>query len=841
MSARERLLKQFRELVGVRLERINRRIVELEAGASVEAGRTVLRELHGLKGEARMMGFDDINTVVHEMEELVRSTERVEHALSAGSIDALLQAGDAVLVLAGASPEPQQTPPEVARLVRWLQQCTRAEASGQGESGTAPGAPLKVDPSTPSASASMQAAALRVDPSTPGTATQAPPVRREPQERDEQDVTPAWGSAPLGVATGPSLVSRQAPAPAPAPVPPAASRTPMGGRTVAVEPPRAQSSAASTASTTINRMPPATPEPPLTRTATVTTGVRSGDRADGSVRIGVASLDLLTSAVTNLTQVSRRRELATLRRLELARELSLLARAAEDLGLAGGMLAERLGRAKELAAELHREAKLLANEELRDLGYVADEVQRLRMLPLSVLFEPYPRMVRDLARELGKEVELVVDGEDTRADRAVVEALRDPLLHLVRNALDHGLESRVDRVASGKHPRGRLTLGAAREGNRLVLRVEDDGVGLEPALLRRSAVRKGFLDEATASALTDQAARELIFLSGFTSREVATDISGRGVGLDAVRSSLRALGGDVLVESTPGRGTRFELRVPVSLTVAPLLFVKVAEETLCLSAAHVSRAVKVEASQVKEVAGRAVLEVEGEAMPFASLGALLGLGPDQVAEEGALVLAVRSQGATAALAVDRVLEESVQAILPLKGLLGSFPHLTGATTLADGRLAMVLSAAHLIAGAQGAMGLRVPRAPAPARPPPAPRRRILVVDDSPLTRELIGSLLEAVGYDVLMATDGMEALELLNGTKVDLVCSDLEMPRVDGLELTRRLKAHPTHKVLPVVILTTRGGEEDRQRGLAAGANGYITKGDLVRQDLVDVVGRLLG
>ncbi|HYO71274.1 MAG TPA: ATP-binding protein, partial [Archangium sp.] len=579
MSAREKLLKQFRELVGVRLERINRRIVELEAGASLEAGRTVLRELHGLKGEARMMGFDAINSVVHEMEELVRSTERAEHAMSAGSIDALLHAGDAVLVLAGASPEPAQPAPEVGKLVRWLQECTRAEVSGQV-------APAPVPSPSP--------------PPVPRGAPAAP-VRKEAQEKerdDGEDDTPAWGSAPLNVMVS-SLVSRQAPPPVPSPP----ARPPLVGRSVPVEPPRAQASATTTATTSINRMPPATPEVPV-RTGSVP-GVRSGDRADGSVRIGVASLDLLTSAVTNLTQVSRRRELATTRRLELARELSLLARAAEDLGPAAAALSERLGKAKELAAALHREAKLLANEELRDLGYVADEVQRLRMLPLSVLFEPYPRMVRDLARELGKEVELVVDGEDTRADRAVVEALRDPLLHLVRNALDHGLESRVDRVATGKHPRGRLTLGAARDGNRLVLRVEDDGVGLEPALLRRAAVRKGFLDEASASALTDQAARELIFLSGFTSREVATDISGRGVGLDAVRSSLRALGGDVLVASTPGGGTRFALRVPVSLTVAPLLFVKVGEETLCLSAVHVSRAVKVEASQIREVAGRA--------------------------------------------------------------------------------------------------------------------------------------------------------------------------------------------------------------------------------------------
>ncbi|WP_434388910.1 hybrid sensor histidine kinase/response regulator [Melittangium boletus] len=815
MSGREKLLKQFRELVGVRLERINRRIVELEAGASPDAGRTVLRELHGLKGEARMMGFDTINTVVHEMEELVRSTERAEHALSADSIDALLRAADAVLVLSGAAgQEPVQSPPEVGKLVRGLQECTRAEITGLGAA--APPPPV----ATPRA---------------------GPPIaRRESVEESAEETTPAWGSVSLSAAS-PSLVSRSAP-PVPPAIAPASSSTrpPPPGRASSLEPPRAAPPASVTVATSISRMPPAVPEPP--RPSPVTAAVRTADRADGSVRIGVASLDRLTSAVTNLTQVSRRRELATTRRLDLARELSLLARAAEDLGPAALLLAERLGRAKELAAGLHREEKLLANEELRDLGYVADEVQRLRMLPLSVLFEPYPRMVRDLARELGKEVELVVDGEDTRADRAVVEALRDSLLHLVRNALDHGLESRVDRVAAGKHPRGRLTLSAARDGNRLVLRVEDDGVGLEPSVLRRAAVRKGFLDEAAASGLTDQAARELIFLSGFTSREVATDISGRGVGLDAVRSSLRALGGDVVVASHGNQGTRFELRVPVSLTVAPLLFVKVAEETLCLSAAHVSRALRVEASQIKEVAGRGVLEVDEQPMPFASLGALLGLSPEQEAGEGALVLVVRSQGSMAALAVDRVLEESVQAILPLKGLLGHFPHLTGATTLADGRLSMVLSAAHLIANARGLSGFRGSRASAVTpRPAPPPRRRILVVDDSPLTRELIGALLEAVGYDVVMATDGLEALDLLVNTQVDLVCTDLEMPRADGLELTRRLKAHPTHKVLPVVILTTRGGEEDRRRGLAAGADGYITKGDLVRQDLVDVVRRLLG
>jgi two-component system chemotaxis sensor kinase CheA len=917
----DRLLKQFRDLVTVRLERINRALMELESGANAEAGRGVLRELHGLKGEARMMGFDNINALVHEMEELVRCTEPQRYSLSPPSADALLLAADAVLLLSGALPS-ADPPPQVDALVASLQACIRTEADrvallvvppsvagpGTGSSSAPaapgrdevmpavrrePGSPGDLAPESPRAGAtvghgSVSASSMRAGGTSgqavtplhkgapglatgPGSAPGASAPLRTPgtplttaasglgaSASPRPPGTPLAGTGP-GAASGTSAppwspgtpLTATGPGPASgASVPPWSSGTPLVGtgpgaasgvsaRSLGAPlaaAASAASSAASAAAATMGRMPAATARTPTG----ATTPARQGEaRTDTPVRIGVASLDLLTSAVTNLTQVARRRELANARRLALARELSQLAREAEDLGPAGAALAARLGSAKELAAALHRESKLLSNAELRDLGMVVEEVQTLRMLPLSVLFEPYPRMVRDLSRALGKEVELVVDGEDTRADRAVVEALREPLMHLVRNALDHGLETRVDRVASDKNPRGCLTLRAAREGSRIVLRVEDDGMGLDPAQLRRVAVRKGFLDESAANALSDAAARELIFLPGFTSREVVTDLSGRGVGLDAVRTSIQGLGGDVGVESAPGWGTIFEVRVPVSLTVAPLLFIQVGEETLALSATHVSRALKVETANLCEVAGRPSLLVEGRVLPLSSLASLLGLAPERPVREGELVLVVRSQGGAAALVVDRVLEERVQAILPVKGVLARFAHLTGATSLADGRLAMVLSAAYLTSSAQGTAPLRLPRSASATAE--SLRRRILVVDDSPLTRELISNLLEAVGYDTVMAGDGAEALELMDAHPLDLVVTDLEMPGVDGLELTRRLKGHPSHSRLPVVILTTRGGEEDRRRGLAAGADGYITKGDLVRQDLVDVVGRLLG
>jgi two-component system chemotaxis sensor kinase CheA len=829
VTPRDRLLKQFRDLVGVRLERINRSIVDLESGGNVETGRKALRELHGLKGEARMMGFDSINVLVHEMEELVKSSEPAQYQMSHDSADALLKSADAVTILSGLVASDDA--PEVEKLVAWLRERTRLE---QGQHGSMPEpVVLPIVPKTGTSGTGQPTAAQGATPSAsqPATPPSTPPSPRF--------FTPIpTGALPPGPPSASSRASGTPPGSTPSAGTTALSpgSTPVAAQTAR---PTASASAAQSSArpATSSASGPASSTAPQQGASAQPS--RPEPRADSSVRIEVSSLDMLTSAATNLLQVARRRELANGRRLALARELAQLAREAEDLGAAGSPLAAKLSKTKDMAAALHREAKLLANEELRDLGQVVEEVQRVRMLPLSVLFEPYPRVVRDMARELGKEVDLVVDGEDTRADRAVVEALREPLLHLIRNALDHGLESRVDRVASGKRPKGSLTLRAAREGNRIVLRVEDDGVGLDTVMLRKVAVRRGFLDEMAAGTLTESQARDLIFLSGFSSREVATHISGRGVGLDAVRSAVQLLGGDVGVESAPGWGTIFEIRVPVSLTVAPLLFVKAGDETLALSATHVTRALKLDLSSMTELAGRPALDVDGRVLPFCHLSGLLGLAAERAPLEGELVLVVRSQGATAALAVERVLEERVQAILPLKGLLGRFGHLSGATTLADGRLAMVLSAAYLTAGAHGSLSVKLPRAA--ARSEEIQRRRILVVDDSPLTRELISALLEAVGYDTVAASDGAEALHLLSNTHVDLVVTDLEMPGLDGLELTRQLKHHEVYNRLPVIILTTRGGEEDRQKGLAVGANGYITKGDLVRQDLVDVVKRLLG
>lgn len=741
-GGRDRLLAQFRELVIERLARINRALMTLESGPDDESGKQALRELHGLKGEARMMGFAEVNALVHEMEELVRAAQGRGYALAGGSVDALLVVSDAVAVLAGAV---AGEPPDLERLLTWLKQATEAEHTV----GASPAAP----PPAPSAPPAPPA------PSAPSTISAAP--------------TPGPESR---VATG--SFSTQA--------------------LKAVEPTRV---------------------------------------IDASIRITQRSLEVLTSATTNLQQRARQSELNAARRRQLSRELVALHRLAEDLGPAAAELATRLGRAKELSSELNRRSSMLATEELKDLSVLAEEITALRMVPLAVLFESYPRMVRELAKDLGKELDLVVEGEDERIDRSVLDALKDPLLHLVRNAIDHGVETREARVGQGKSPRGNVLLQARREGERLVLRVKDDGMGLSAAHLREVAVRKGLLDTQSAAGLSDAAAIDLVFLAGFSSRDQVSDVSGRGVGLDVVRTKLLSIGGEVTVDTTPGKGSIFELRVPVSLTVAPVLFVQVGDERLCLTASNVVRAFTVEAGQLREVAGKPAVLVDDEVLPFSSIASLIYAAPERPASEGELVLVLRGRGQSAAIAVDRVLEERVQAVLPLKGLLARFTHLSGATPLSDGDLALVLSAPHLVAtvhGRERRLGAAVNRTKE------ARRQKVLVVDDSPLTRELLVSLLESVGYQIIQAPDGQQALEVLSREAVDIVVTDLEMPNVDGLELTRRLKSHATWRALPVVIVTTRGSEADRRSGMEAGADGYVTKGDLVRQDLVDVVARLL-
>jgi two-component system chemotaxis sensor kinase CheA len=561
------------------------------------------------------------------------------------------------------------------------------------------------------------------------------------------------------------------------------------------------------------------------------------ERLDAIWSTGAA---LLLAARQEDAQASRAEVLARdLRkaRLGLAGARPVLTHAAETTAGLTARAARLALAAEERLRRLERELLALRGQ-LADEGRamaqgtrrLAAEIRELRLVPWGEATAGLDRVARDVAQALRKEVEVVVEGAGLEVDQSVVAALRDPLAHLVRNAVDHGLEAPAARAAAGKPPRGLIKLTAQVAGPRVLVQVSDDGGGLDAEALRSAAERRGIpVPEDRARLL------ELVFLPGFSTRERADEVSGRGVGLDAVASTVRALRGHLRVESEPGRGTAFTLSLPATLHGMRALVARDGGQPFALAATEVERVARVTPDRLRTSDGRPVLVLDAP-VPAAPLSHVLGLaaGPwDPAARRLAVVLSMG--GRRGALLVEDVLAERELALEPLGEGLASQPFVAGAALLAAGDLALVLRSDELLDA------LRAAPAAAPQRAAPAARkRRIVLADDAATTRALARSLLEAAGYEVAVAPDGEAALALLSQNGADLVLSDVEMPRMDGIELTRAVRATPRLAKTPVVLLTGLASEEDRRRGLEAGADAYLVKSSFDQRVLLDTVAELL-
>jgi two-component system, chemotaxis family, sensor kinase CheA len=461
---------------------------------------------------------------------------------------------------------------------------------------------------------------------------------------------------------------------------------------------------------------------------------------------------------------------------------------------------------------------------------------RARMVPVSTATDTLHRAVRDVARAGGKQVQFEVRGDDTELDRGVLQQLNDALLHLVRNAVDHGLEGAEERVAAGKPAGGTVRLHAMQLGSEVILSVSDDGRGVDLPAVRREAARRG----ADVDAMSDDEALYLVFRSGLSTAGFVSDVSGRGVGLDVVRTSLDSVRGRVDVRSEAGAGTEFRLIVPITLAVLPCLLLRAAGQDFAVPMHSVLLATGAAAETSAE--GRPLLRLGEQVVPVADLGDVLGGEP---ADGPVIVLA----GVTRrhAFRVEALLGQRDVVVKGLSRLLPRLEVLAGASVEPDGRILLVLDAAGVISRARlsrrspfleqpGAAG--VAGGDAGARPSAA---RVLVVDDALTIRELQRSILERAGYRVRTASDGREALDRLAEEIPDVVLTDIEMPRLDGFALTEAIRAQPQLANLPVVILTSRASDDDRHRGLEAGADAYIIKSAFDETALLAVVERLLG
>jgi two-component system chemotaxis sensor kinase CheA len=509
-------------------------------------------------------------------------------------------------------------------------------------------------------------------------------------------------------------------------------------------------------------------------------------------------------------------------------------------------LGEELGRIERVLGDVGTDLSRGTDRLAAISSALREQVMRLRMVPVGGVFRKHVRTVRDLAAKLGKRARLELVGEDTELDKLLVEALDEPLMHLVRNAVDHGLEGTDARATAGKSPEGVVTLAASHRGNQVEVRISDDGRGLDPARLRARAVDKGLLSPDEAETLDDRAARELIFRAGFSTAATVSEVSGRGVGMDVVRQTIvNRLKGTIEVESTTGQGSAFVLKLPLTLAIIQVLVARAGGETFAIPLDTVARVLAIAPGDIRMIGDREVVEVRGKHLPLIRLEQVLGLDDGMEAGGDVLQLVLTEQGGQLyALACDHLLGKKEIVIKSLGPLLTAVPCVAGATLLGD-RCALILDVPAIVRRA-----LAQPSAPRPVRAAGDAAARatagapasaqVLLVEDSDIVRESLRRLLVDAGYLVTVAVDGQHGLELAKTKRFDLVSTDVMMPRMDGYELTRALRAMPEYADAPIVMVTSRGERIDRVRGFDAGVDEYITKPH-DRQLLLRVVKKLLG
>ena len=472
-----------------------------------------------------------------------------------------------------------------------------------------------------------------------------------------------------------------------------------------------------------------------------------------------------------------------------------------------------------------------------------DQALACRMRPFADAVGGFPRLVRDVSRSLGKQVRLEIVGQSTQIDRDILEKLDAPLGHLLRNSVDHGVETPEERVAAGKDPEGVVRVDAHHGAGRLQIIVSDDGRGIDLAKLRETVVKRGLTNSDIAGKLSESELLEFLFLPGFSMSENVTEISGRGVGLDAVQDMVKQVRGTVRASMQPGGGVRFQLQLPLTLSVVRTLFVEIGGEPYAFPFAHIFRAIRLPRDMVEVLEGHQHFNLDGQRISLVSGQQILGGTPQGFVGSHLSVVVVGEMDNRYGLVVDRFLGGRELVVQPLDPRLGKIKDVGAAALMEDGSPILIVDVEDMIRSMEklahvdrlGKVGGE--RAQAAERG----RKRVLVVDDSLIVRELERKLLDQHGYAVEVAVDGMDGWNALRGGKFDLVITDIDMPRVDGIELVGMIKKDPATKKLPVMILSYKDRDEDRRRGLDAGADYYLTKGSFQDDVLINAVVDLIG
>ncbi|HDR8951666.1 hybrid sensor histidine kinase/response regulator [Burkholderia vietnamiensis] len=777
------LLELYREETRTQTQALSERLLVLEArepdAAALDA---CMRAAHSLKGAARIVGVPPGVDIAGRMEECFVAAQAGAIALSAAHVDVLLAGVDLLLRVA----DPDAPPVSAAEIDAFALALTSADAAQ-----AVPVAPASAPVSAPTSAAPQRGYDGAVnEPMDAGAAT--PPHAAQPYVAQ------------------PYATSAHA-------TPPHATPPPATDPTHAAQ-------AAATATAAMRRV-----------------------RADTLNRLLSLSGESLVESrwlkpfAESMLRVKRAQR-------DAARSLDLLyERFADDLdaGALASMNEVRhmLNDLQRALAERMDEFDRFERRSTHIAEQLYDEALQCRMRPFGDATRAYPRIVRDLARSLGKQVRFSIVGEGTQVDRDILDLLDAPLGHLLRNAIDHGVEPPDVRRARGKPADARVTLEARHSAGSLLVSVIDDGPGVDLDALRAAVVRQRLTDDETAARLSDAELLEFLLLPGFSMRDAVTDVSGRGVGLDAVQEMVRGVRGAVRIFNEPGVGMRFVLQLPLTLSVIRSLLVEVGGEPYAFPLAHVRRTLELAHDDIDVLEGQPHFPFDGRRAGLVAAHQLLDAGASDAARATTAVVVVGGEPELYGVAVDRFLGERMLVVQPLDSRLHKIQNIAAGALLENGDPVLIVdvedlirSVDKLVRGGQLATLSRDPQRALGER-----RRRVLVVDDSLTVRELERKLLEKRGYDVTVAVDGMDGWNAVRSDAFDLVVTDVDMPRMDGIELVMLIKGDPALKRVPVMIVSYKDRDEDRRRGLDAGADYYLAKSSFHDEALLDAVHDLIG
>jgi two-component system, chemotaxis family, sensor kinase CheA len=786
---RSAFIAKFQEEAQDLLQRLNEGVIQLEAEPrNRELIDQMLRDAHTLKGSSRMVGLIEISDVAHALEDFMVQVRDGQIVYSSDYSDAVFAALDTIVYLADNSGDPAGAPFDLDSVKRGLVEAAAAALAAE-QPATAPAEKPIPKPRAKGARGETGktggeiAADADADPDTDADVDEGSSVATAGDAADSPEDARELGEAERAQRDGELKEKVQT--------------------TIRVQ------------TTQLDQLLNLISE-------VVIAQIKSEEHVAGVRGVYAHSLDAARAwaRVKSLFSSIAGEELLATMSADLEALDNRLDHNVRELGTFVSSFADDVSRASVVVHELQEQGMVL------------------RMLPANTIFQSFPRAVRDLARQFRKEIDFVVEGGETRLDKKILEQINDPLVHIMRNAVDHGVESREVREAAGKPRAGTVVLGARQEGDRIVIEVSDDGAGIDPKRIRESAVRKGYISEAEAAAMSDREAQYLIFEAGFSTAAIITEISGRGVGMDVVREFIvEKLKGSLDLESRLGEGTTFRLTIPLTLAIIRALLLRIGDQVFALPSASVEETLRVNPADIQRVEGMEVIRRQRRTIPLVRLSDLLGVPADPPGEK-VPIATIGYSGHRMGFIVDAFLGEQQIVIKTLGSYLRKVDNIAGVTVLGAGQVVPILNVPDLMNNARSRSGQRVGLAQKPER---EGVRRVLICEDSFTTRELERSIFEAAGYEVETANDGAQGLRLLReGIRVDAVITDVQMPNMTGFELTRAIKRDSLLQEIPVVIVTSLERDEEKAEGIEAGADAYITKSVFNQDTLLDTVERLV-